>query len=62
MPSSSTQRESRFLQGVRIEDGIVVTRDLAQAARAEAILLVVPAQATRPVGRRWRARSHPARR
>ena len=52
-PSNAGQleqkRESRFLPGVRIEDGIVVTRDLAQAARAEAILLVVPAQATRPV-------------
>ena len=42
-------RESRFLRGVRIDDGIAVTNDLAQAARAEAILLVVPAQATRPV-------------
>jgi glycerol-3-phosphate dehydrogenase (NAD(P)+) len=43
------QRESRFLRGVRIEDSIVVTRDLALAARAEAILLVVPAQAMRSV-------------
>ena len=43
------QRESRFLPGVKLEDGIVVSRDLAQAARAEAILLVVPAQATRAV-------------
>jgi glycerol-3-phosphate dehydrogenase (NAD(P)+) len=42
-------RESAFLRGVRIDDGIAVTNDLAQAARAEAILLVVPAQATRPV-------------
>jgi glycerol-3-phosphate dehydrogenase (NAD(P)+) len=43
------QRESRFLPGVRIEDGITVTHDLAQAARAEAILLVVPAQVMRSV-------------
>jgi glycerol-3-phosphate dehydrogenase (NAD(P)+) len=43
------RRESRFLRGVRIEDRIAVTRDLAQAARAEAILLVVPAQAMRSV-------------
>jgi glycerol-3-phosphate dehydrogenase (NAD(P)+) len=43
------QRESMFLQGVRIEDSIAVTRDLAEAARAEAILLVVPAQAMRSV-------------
>ncbi len=42
-------RESRFLRGVRIEDSIAVTRDLAEAARAEAILLVVPAQAMRSV-------------
>jgi glycerol-3-phosphate dehydrogenase (NAD(P)+) len=42
-------RESKFLRGVKIEDSITVTRDLAQAARAEAILLVVPAQATRAV-------------
>jgi glycerol-3-phosphate dehydrogenase (NAD(P)+) len=43
------QRESKFLRGVRIEDSIAVTRDLAEAARAEAILLVVPAQAMRSV-------------
>ena len=43
------QRESRFLPGVRIEDAVAVTRDLAEAARAEAILLVVPAQAMRSV-------------
>jgi glycerol-3-phosphate dehydrogenase (NAD(P)+) len=42
-------RESRFLPGVRIEDSIAVTRDLAQAGRAQAILLVVPAQAMRGV-------------
>src|SRR3954465_8251214 len=43
------QRESKFLRGVRIEDSIAVTRDLGRAARAEAILLVVPAQAMRAV-------------
>jgi glycerol-3-phosphate dehydrogenase (NAD(P)+) len=43
------QRESKFLRGVRIEDSIAVTRDLHEAARAEAILLVVPAQAMRAV-------------
>jgi glycerol-3-phosphate dehydrogenase (NAD(P)+) len=43
------QRESRFLLGVRIEDGIGVTRDLHEAAQAQAILLVVPAQAMRSV-------------
>src|SRR4051812_2847792 len=42
-------RESKFLRGVKIEDGIAVTRDPAEAGRAEAILLVVPAQATRSV-------------
>jgi glycerol-3-phosphate dehydrogenase (NAD(P)+) len=45
----ATRRESRFLSGVKLEDHIAVTRDLAEAARAEAILLVVPAQATRSV-------------
>ena len=43
------QRESKFLPGVRIEDSIAVTCDLAEAARADAILLVVPAQAMRSV-------------
>jgi len=43
------KRESRFLPGVRLEDGIRVTRELTQAARADAILLVVPAQALRSV-------------
>jgi len=43
------KRESRFLPGVRLDDGIKVTRDLATAARADAILLVVPAQAMRSV-------------
>jgi glycerol-3-phosphate dehydrogenase (NAD(P)+) len=42
-------RESRFLPGVRVDDRVRITRDLAEAARAEAILLVVPAQAVRPV-------------
>ena len=45
----ASKRESRFLPGVRLEDRIAVTRDLAQAARAQAILLVVPAQALRAV-------------
>ena len=43
------KRESRFLPGVRLEQAITVTSDLAQAARADAILLVVPAQALRSV-------------
>ncbi|MBB1092602.1 NAD(P)-dependent glycerol-3-phosphate dehydrogenase [Rhodopseudomonas palustris] len=42
-------RESRFLPGVRLEPSIRVTRDLAEAARAEALLLVVPAQVLRSV-------------
>ncbi len=44
-----TKRESRFLPGVKLDDSIQVTRDLAQAARADAILLVVPAQVLRSV-------------
>lgn len=42
-------RESRFLPGVRLEPSIQVTRDLAEAARADALLLVVPAQVLRQV-------------
>jgi glycerol-3-phosphate dehydrogenase (NAD(P)+) len=34
---------------VRLDDGIVVTRELGEAARADALLLVVPAQALRAV-------------
>src|ERR1700733_12373489 len=45
----ASKRESRFLPGVRLEDGIKVTRALAEAARNDAILLVVPAQAMRSV-------------
>src|SRR5690348_1398899 len=44
-----TQRESRFLPGVKLEDQIAITRDLKDAADADAILLVVPAQAMRSV-------------
>jgi glycerol-3-phosphate dehydrogenase (NAD(P)+) len=43
------KRESLFLPGVRIDDRIALTADLAAAATAEAILLVVPAQAVRSV-------------
>jgi glycerol-3-phosphate dehydrogenase (NAD(P)+) len=47
--SLERKRESRFLPGVRLDDGIKVTRDLGQAAGADAMLLVVPAQAMRSV-------------
>jgi glycerol-3-phosphate dehydrogenase (NAD(P)+) len=40
-------RESRLLPGVRLENTIAVTRDLDEAANADAVLLVVPAQAMR---------------
>jgi glycerol-3-phosphate dehydrogenase (NAD(P)+) len=43
------KRESRFLPGFRINDAIEVVRDLSTPA--DAILLVVPAQATRPVAK-----------
>jgi glycerol-3-phosphate dehydrogenase (NAD(P)+) len=42
-------RESLYLPGVTLDPAIKVTRDLAEAARAEAILLVVPAQVLRQV-------------
>jgi glycerol-3-phosphate dehydrogenase (NAD(P)+) len=45
----ANKRESQFLPGVRIDDSIVVARDLADAAAAPAILLVVPAQSVRAV-------------
>ena len=45
----AVHRESRFLPGVRLDDRIAVVADLAEAARAGAILLVVPAQAVRAV-------------
>ena len=41
------KRESLFLPGVRIDDSIAIAADLAGAARAQALLLVVPAQAVR---------------
>jgi glycerol-3-phosphate dehydrogenase (NAD(P)+) len=47
----ATKRESLFLPGVRIDDGITLTRDLAAAAQAQAILLVVPTQAVRAVAK-----------
>jgi len=40
-------RESLFLPGVEIDADIAIAGDLAEAARADAILLVVPAQAVR---------------
>jgi glycerol-3-phosphate dehydrogenase (NAD(P)+) len=44
-----SKRESKFLPGVRLDDGIKVTRALGEATRADAILIVVPAQAMRSV-------------
>jgi glycerol-3-phosphate dehydrogenase (NAD(P)+) len=41
------KRESLFLPSVRIDDGIRIAADLADAARTQALLLVVPAQAVR---------------
>jgi glycerol-3-phosphate dehydrogenase (NAD(P)+) len=43
------KRESLYLPGVRLDDGIAVADDLAEAARADALLLVVPAQHVRSV-------------
>jgi glycerol-3-phosphate dehydrogenase (NAD(P)+) len=41
------KRESLFLPGVHVDDSIVIATDLADAARAQALLVVVPAQAVR---------------
>jgi len=46
-----TKRESRFLPGVRIDENIALAGDLAAATRADAILVVVPAQAVRAVAK-----------
>jgi glycerol-3-phosphate dehydrogenase (NAD(P)+) len=43
----AAKRESRYLPGVKLDDSIKVTRALPEAARVDAILLVVPAQAVR---------------
>lgn len=45
----AVRRESRFLPGVRLDAAIKLARDLGEAAQADAILLVVPAQAVRSV-------------
>ncbi len=45
----ASKRESKFLPGVRLDDGIKVTRALGEATRADTILIVVPAQALRAV-------------
>jgi glycerol-3-phosphate dehydrogenase (NAD(P)+) len=47
--SLAQMRESRFLPGAKLGDTIVVTRELALAARNDAILIVVPAQVVRNV-------------
>src|SRR5271169_3280401 len=41
------KRESLFLPGVRIDDGVVIAGELKNTAPADAFLLVVPAQAAR---------------
>ena len=47
-------RENPRLPGVRSKHGIAVTSDIAQAARADIMLLAVPAQHLREAARRWR--------
>jgi len=45
----AAKRESPFLPGVRLDEVITLAAGLADVARAQAILLVVPAQAVRAV-------------
>lgn len=45
----SARRESLFLPGVKLDARTKVTRELTEAVRADAILVVVPAQAMRMV-------------
>jgi len=47
----AAKRESLFLPGVRLDESVAIASGLAEAARAEAILLVVPAQVVRAVGK-----------
>jgi glycerol-3-phosphate dehydrogenase (NAD(P)+) len=47
--SLEQKRESRFLPGVRLDKAIKITRDVGEASNNDAILVVVPAQAVRPV-------------
>ena len=47
----ANKRESLFLPGVRIDDAVAIAGDLGEAVHAEAILLVVPAQAVRAVAK-----------
>ena len=44
-------RESLFLPGMRLDDAIALAGELSEAARAQALLLVVPAQTVRVVAR-----------
>jgi glycerol-3-phosphate dehydrogenase (NAD(P)+) len=46
-----TKRESLFLPGIVLDERIAIAADLTDVARAEAILMVVPAQAVRAVMR-----------
>ena len=48
----ASARESLFLPGVTLDARIAVVSDLAEAARADALLLVVPAQAVRAAATR----------
>ena len=45
----AAKRESPFLPGVRLDEAVTLASGLTDVARAEAILLVVPAQAVRAV-------------
>ena len=57
--TARNKRESLFLPGVRLDDGIASCRRLGGRPRAQAILLVVPAQAVRAAPPRWRRCSPP---
>jgi glycerol-3-phosphate dehydrogenase (NAD(P)+) len=45
------RRESRFLPGFRISDSIALAQEIGTVADADAVLLVVPTQATRAVAK-----------
>jgi glycerol-3-phosphate dehydrogenase (NAD(P)+) len=46
-----SKRESLFLPGVRLDDAIAIAGDIAETGKAQALLLVVPAQSVRAVAK-----------
>lgn len=56
---NETRENPQFLAGVTLPDGIVATSDLAELGRADAVLLVTPAQHLREIAERLAAHLEP---